>query len=212
MLRFDKSRPYGEVCPPFRPDGCDRVAMYDQGGNLFCAAGYQIIPGKPLKIEAPEAASAPETAAQMSVEQLLRDASSMAHAEFKKHAKAILGDTCPGGKAAILESLKKHLAVYQAKQAERQSRHKGLSWDAMTGGAESQDGEPPVAAPPVPPAAPGTIDLAAWGRGQREYLWAEVRKAIRAKYHTGVTQRRDAVNLLIDQGLIRAAEARADAA
>jgi hypothetical protein len=65
------------------------------------------------------------------------------------------------------------------------------------------------------------VDLAAWGRGEREYALSEVRVAI-DEYILGeidkivdarfvpVKGRRDAVQFLIDEGIIAADEARDD--
>lgn len=70
---------------------------------------------------------------------------------------------------------------------------------------------PPVPAPPPP--ANGIVDgvdLAAWGRGQKDYLFGEIRKAVRKGYHAQLTERRDVIDLLIAQRVIAAAEARKD--
>jgi hypothetical protein len=54
------------------------------------------------------------------------------------------------------------------------------------------------------------VDLLAWARGQKEYLWGEVRKAIKAEFGRNVSERDDAVEFLIAQGKITANEARRD--
>jgi hypothetical protein len=65
------------------------------------------------------------------------------------------------------------------------------------------------------------IDLAAWGRGEKNYIWSEVQKAIddhafgklvkvfEARM-AGVNSRHDALNYLIEEDLISANEARTD--
>ena len=71
-------------------------------------------------------------------------------------------------------------------------------------------------------AVPATgVDLAAWGRGERDYIFAEVQKAI-DDYVLGeiykivdarfvsVKGRRDAVRFLVAEGIIAADEARDD--
>jgi hypothetical protein len=54
------------------------------------------------------------------------------------------------------------------------------------------------------------VDLAAWGRGQKEYLWGEVRKAIKSEFGRNVSERDDAVEFLIGEGIITSEEARED--
>ncbi len=71
----------------------------------------------------------------------------------------------------------------------------------------------PEAIPAPPPPTNGVVDgvdLAAWGRGQREYLFNEVRKAIKKGYGAQFTERREAVDFLIEQRVIVAAQARKD--
>ena len=80
--------------------------------------------------------------------------------------------------------------------------------------------EPPATEPA--PARPSTaVDLAAWGRGQQDYIFGEVKlaidehilgeiyKIVDARY-VSVQSRADAVKFLIDEGIISSAEARTD--
>jgi hypothetical protein len=84
--------------------------------------------------------------------------------------------------------------------------------DARTAGAGDN------ADAPAPGAA---VDLAAWGRGDREYPFDEVRLAIDERIireierivdsrFVSLRTRRDAVEWLVKEGLIEAAEARTD--
>ena len=149
----------------------------------------------------------------MSPAALLANASAMPWAAFRKRAKEILGETCPAGKAEMIVALQAAIQHYEARKQKRTAGPKvadgdakspGLTWNGLTGQEEAQT----LTAKPA--AKPGEIDLAAWGRGQHEYLFGDVRKAIRTKFSTSVTERRDAVNLLIDDKVIAAAEARKD--
>jgi hypothetical protein len=65
------------------------------------------------------------------------------------------------------------------------------------------------------------VDLAAWGRGERDYIFDEVRLAIDERIireierivdsrFVSLQTRRDAVEWLIKEGVIEAAQARAD--
>jgi pyruvate/2-oxoglutarate dehydrogenase complex dihydrolipoamide acyltransferase (E2) component len=68
-----------------------------------------------------------------------------------------------------------------------------------------------AAAPANQTAAAGTgIDLAAWGRGQADFLSQEIFKAVRSKYNVVLSERRDVVDLLITEKVITAEEARKD--
>lgn len=78
--------------------------------------------------------------------------------------------------------------------------------------AKGKKAAEPAAAPAAPaaPAPAPSLDLAAWARGQKDYLPPELFKAIRAKYNVQLSQRRDAIDLLIKEGVVTAAEARKD--
>lgn len=218
MLKLDRTKDFGTVSPPWMPDGCDRPAYYEQGGQLFDAHDVQIVKGKKQIVPAvasesdrsnPPGVVEPEPGVPtISVEALMAQAQTMPWPAFKKHARSILGETCPNGKAAMLEALNKALGDYQ----ERQARKKGMSWGAL-------NGQPPEATTSVPAVAAdssyvvGAVDLAAWGRGQQEYLFSQVRKAIKARFNRvcqGARERKDAVDFLVEQKVIPAHEARRD--
>ena len=76
--------------------------------------------------------------------------------------------------------------------------------------AKAPSPDPIPAAPPPSNGVIDGVDLAAWGRGQKEYLFAEVRKAMKKGYGTQVTERHDAVDFLIAQRVIGKGEARKD--
>jgi hypothetical protein len=54
------------------------------------------------------------------------------------------------------------------------------------------------------------VDLAAWGRGATDYLQTEVLEAIDAEYARVAVTRRDALDIVLQEGLITEAEARTD--
>jgi hypothetical protein len=54
------------------------------------------------------------------------------------------------------------------------------------------------------------VDLAAWGRGEMDYRTGELLEAIDARFARVVTDRRQALDLLLDEGVITVAEARQD--
>lgn len=58
----------------------------------------------------------------------------------------------------------------------------------------------------------GAIDLGAWGRGEAKYLFDEVRRTIRDTLHRDVTNREDAIEILIEAGLLHAPQGAAGGA
>ena len=81
---------------------------------------------------------------------------------------------------------------------------------ARAANAKAPSPEPIPAAPPPSNGVVDGVDLAAWGRGQQEYLFAEVRKAVKKGYGAQLAERRGVVDFLIEQRVITAAQARKD--
>lgn len=207
MRRLNESNPFGRIVPAWQPDDFDRPAQYEQNGVFFDAKGLEIVSGKPLADADAEIAigakkkpdaSLIDPGDVMSVAELASAVGSMPFFAWKKEVKKVLGDSCPNTKAEMLEALKKAGAAHEM----RQTRHKGVSWVSVTGEENKPESVTPA------PAAPEGVDLAAWARGEREYLFGAVQKAIRALYHRQVTETRDAIDVLIEEGVIDAARAR----
>ena len=202
MNRLDRSKEFGKITPPWQDDSFDRPAYYEQGGRLYDAHDRLIEPGKPVSgpDPVPVAIAEPEPDNElMPAATLLAQADSMAWAKFRSEAKKILGTTCPAGKEDIKRALADAVAAVEAKlerSKPKSASSPGLTWDGVTGGSEAAKG--------------GAVDLAAWAMGKREYLFGEVQKAIRTAYHKQVTERRDAVDFLVEQKVIAAASARRD--
>lgn len=196
LMKLDRSKPFGRVAPPMEVPGFDRPAYYEQDGTLFDAHDLALADEAPAVVEKPKGEAAPA----LSVEDLINGADTLAYPVFHRGAKAILGDKCPSGKRAIVAALTDAKAVYD----ERKAKHAAPA--------------PAVAAVTAPESPPRTttapskagIDLAAWGRGQRDYIFTEVQKAVRTTYHAQLSERRAVVEFLIEQGVITAAEARRD--
>lgn len=188
-MKLDRSKPFGKIAGDlFIPEGCDRPAAYEQDGMFFDAHDRLIEAGKSVSIVPNED---DDEQLPTNVADLLRAADTLHHNAFKKAAKAVLGPTCPAGKAAIIEALR-------AAQGELEAR------------AEKRAKERAAATPQVKPTATSSVDLAGWARGQKEYLWGDVRKAIKLAFGRDVSERDDAVEFLIGQSVISAAEARQD--
>lgn len=229
MRKLDRSKPFGKITPPWDGDGeFDRPAFYNQGDAFFDQHDREIVPGEPLRQIVPHVPG-PVTADEeprdpldhdgdgrrggsvpagpvdraMTPYDLLRQADSMPWAKFRKQARAILGETCPGNKVEIKQALEEAIKGYEESQRRRAAR-------AVTTEQSAPQTPTPQQPAPAPQGKASGIDLAAWGRGKTEYLFGEVRKAIRSQYGKVVTERHDAVDFLIEQGVITAESARKD--
>ena len=194
MQMLNKAKAFGKIAGDlFIPDGADRPANYEQDGKFFDAHGRLIEAGVPVSIVPTEdlddgVAVEEDDLPMMTVADLLQQADTMRWPVFRKMAQKALGPECPPTKAAIMDHLQKVQQEFDSRAAKRAAERR----------------QPP------PTSSNSTIDLAAWGRGQKEYLWAEVRKAIKSEFGRNVGERDDAVEFLISQQVITTAEARRD--
>ncbi len=220
-MKLDRSKPFGKVSPPMILHGLtDRPACFEQNGLLFDAhdnhisadydAGVPADPSvpPPSKPDVPQAPTPPAASVQppaetmLSVDRLLSEVDSMPYQTWARHARATLGPTCPAGKKAILAALEEAKKVYEEKQAKR------AQFSAATAAEEAEVAN--AVEPAASPAKPAGVDLAAWGRGQVDYLFGDVRKAAREQYNVQLSERRAVVDFLIEQKVITAREARRD--
>ena len=233
-MKLNRNRPFGKIGGEHIPDGCTTPATYDQDGRFFDQFDEEIVPAgtkrqvvsavkgeadrAPSKSESAAAKAAakdaerharnkaqaeknmadapaePEAREAYSAGDLLAQCDTMAWAMFHNEAKRVLGAGCPGGKDAIIAALKKAQAGKGAGKGKN--------------GTTAPDGKP--VAPVAASVAPGAIDLAQWAMGKKEYLFGQVRGAIRTQYAAVVEKRRDAVHLLVDQKVVPAHLARTD--
>jgi len=185
MQKLDENKPYGRVTPPYHAANFDRPAHYEQDGCMFDGSGLEIIPGKPLERTVAVEVKAEDQvpSGDLTPLELLEQVDSLKWPKFRAQAKRILGEVCPPNKEGMVSALKDAVEKFTARTAKR-------------------------VATAAPQPANGKLDLAAWGRGQTEYLFGEVRKAIRDKYHVSVTETRDAVDILIENGVVSLENAR----
>lgn len=185
-MKLDRSKTFGKIAgDQFIPDGCDRPAAFEQGGKFFDAHGRLIEPGVEVSIVPGDDDDADQAPA-MTVAELLEKAQSLSIRQLRTEAARVLGPECPAGKVAIIEKLREAQQAFDSRHAKRRAQ-----------------------APAVATSTSG-VDLAAWARGQKEYLWGEVRKEIKTKFGRNVSERDDAVEFLITQEVITAGEARQD--
>lgn len=192
-MRLDRSRPFGKIAGDiFIPDGCDRPAVYEQGGLYFDAHDRLLEPGKTASIVPTDDDDDDLPEVEMTVAELLRQADVLHWRKLKAHAIRVLGPDCPASKAQIIEALQEVQKEFDARLAKREKA------------------AAPRAVAPAAKKADGGVDLAAWARGQKEYLFGDIRKAIKAEYGRNVQERDDAVEFLVEQGVVYAEHARKD--
>jgi hypothetical protein len=215
-MRFDRAVA-GTISPPLIDSRFDRPAYYSQAfdgvEHFFDAHGVLIEEGKPAPASSKAATSEPDVQRQLSPRELIKGADTLPWSLFLKESQRVLGPECPAGKAAIVESLKKHLTVFEGKKATKGGRKPQNDAKAPPPDADAELGPEAVAETPPEPVAAGAVDLAAWGRGDKEYRFAEVRKEIRRKFGVqiaGAHERAEAVELLVKEKVISAAAARED--
>jgi len=214
MQKLNQTRPFGRITPPYSVPGTGRLAAYEQEGRFY-DAHMALISTEPPRAAAPtpapviapppaevspaaveavmapaepaEPAAAPAPAAQMGPAELIAASHSMGWPKFRAEAQRVLGPACPPSKGGIIAAL-----------------------EAMVSGVSTV--AQPASSGPVNPDSPviDGIDLAAWARGQKEYLFGDIQKALRKGYSRQVHERVDAVNFLIDEKVIAADEARKD--
>lgn len=202
MQKLNRVKPFGKISgETFIPDGCDRPAHYEQDGLFFDAHDRAIVAGQAVAAVDAGADDGTAIPADMTVAQLLLESELMPWRKFVRYAQHVLGPECPQAKMAIIEKLHEVQREFDARAAARKGGRprKAAAQDAQSAKAAVKESAP----------ASG-VDLAAWARGQREYLWGDVRKAIRATYSRSVQERHDAVEMLITEGVITADEARKD--
>jgi hypothetical protein len=187
-MRLDRSREFGRIAGEiYIPDGCDRPAAFEQDGKLFDVHDRLIEPGVPASIvpsDDGDDGGAPDI--DMTVAEILRQADGMQLRKFKGYASKILGADCPATKAAMIEALEARQKDIDASLA-RRAKNNTTVHIANSG-----------------------VDLVAWAMGNKEYLFGDVRKAIRQTYGKNVTERDDAVEFLVERGLVYADHARKD--
>jgi hypothetical protein len=235
-----KRRDVGKISPPFTPDQFDRPAHYQLGDKFFDAHGYEIVPGEAFERPAEDEAGDDDEGGGIAPAALIAQANTMPWSQFKALAQEILGDGCPknkGGIVARLQALVDGRVLKDAAPVQRETRPLASAaagsakpWPATPKEkpavapvpsrkpAAPQSASAPVAAAPAKPAgakpaaANGTagIDLAAWGRGEANYLNGQLTKAAKAQFSVAFTERRDILDHLIAEGVVSADEARTD--
>jgi hypothetical protein len=203
---LDHSRPYGVIRGQPDIPGCDRVPVYDQDGAMFDANGREIVPAKPLQATQ-EVGQAPVR--QQAATALLAHAGKLPAPVLKAMAGMVLGPGCPTRKPQVLAALKAAAKPPEPEPEEEVDER----IDVGEAADEEDEHHEPINGAPAPLPAPpeqGPVSLAAWARGQKEYGFGEVRKAIEKHLNCVVTDSAAALEVLIDKGVVPFKEARTD--
>jgi hypothetical protein len=176
----------------------------------------------------------------LSAAELVRIADRLSWPDLKAKAEAILGSNTPKSKQQVLAKIKALAEGRSLKALPPVSREgvaiteppgagaipkpvkRGgpKAWPAQPAADQAAaqgaaDAAPAAVAAAAPPAAaasakPGEIDLAAWGRGETNYLSGQLTKAARAQFNVQLTERRDILDALIERGMVTLEGARTD--
>lgn len=191
---FNPQKPFGKFSPPWRG------VFYEQNGRYYTKDHQEVDQdGRPIEVEngKSEDYGLPEPeqikngdageGIMIPLDDLLEKVN-MPFMAFKKAARAHLGDATPALKADIIAALKVKAAAAQKVPP------------------------PPPNGAPAPSKASTTketvasngVDIVAWvdKRIAKQYLMGDVYKAIKLLYNKVVSNERDAVNFLIDEGVI----------
>lgn len=172
MLQLNKAKPFGEIHPPMIEPDFDRPAHFEQDDKFFDQHGRHIIAGTPLhEMDEPGASGASDASASApaaadvsySPTELIVHADTIPWSEFQRDAKRILGPTCPAGKAAIVEALKKAVTAFEEKRQRQRQRNADMGAEAATRTAQTQQAVANAAPDADPPDTTqgGQVDLEA---------------------------------------------------
>jgi hypothetical protein len=229
MRKLDRTRDFGTFRGhPYQPEGCDRVAAYQQDDRFFDVNDREIVPGVSLAAARARRRQADADTAEAAAE-LLAHAHKMQPALFKSMARILLGPkNIPAKKADIVAALEALLARSRAgapseddedagevPPAGKANGRKGVSFQSMAGArpaapAPTTKPQPAKSAPPPQGKNGANVNLAAWGRGTENHTFNDIRTAIEERLGVSVTDAPAALETLIDKGLVAFKDARKD--
>lgn len=192
---FNPHKPHGKFSPPWKG------IFFEQNGRYYTKDHSEVDQdGKPVENGKTESVLDPKPHSVKNgadgeplipISDLL-ERLNMPFMAFKKAARAHLGDKTPALKADIVTALKEKAAT--AKEPPPPSKGAPAPSQASAKGKVASNG----------------VDIVAWvdKRIGKQYLMGDVYKAIKELHNKVVGNERDAVNFLIDEGVVPAEFAR----
>lgn len=189
-MTLNRNRPYGTISGTGVPASFTQTDRDGKTARYYNSAGYEVDVKTGQQVEFAPAPVLAETSyvrsgpSRAEIDALLAQKDSLSHLQFAIKSAALLGDDkLPTTKAAIMAAL-----------------------EAKAGELESEPTS--VARTPNPATDLNEVDLRAWGTGERtDYLFSDVAKAILTTCARDVGSKADAVDALIDAGIISSSEA-----
>lgn len=209
MKKFNRTKSYGTISPAWQG------ASYMQDGQYY-DSNFNWIETSDSEQLAPQAAEAPDPSAEARLILMAEDPK-VSWAAFRKQARLLL-DYCPAKKNEIVDALKQQIldnalaaSGLEVITSDDDDATGGVTWGSnverkkvVTTKEPILDDAEHVAETNVAATNDGPVDLSAWGQGKAEYIFADVQTAIRTKFARQVTEKHDAVELLVDEGVISA--------
>jgi len=200
-MPLNRNRPFGIISPGYHGASFEQVGS-DGVTRYYTSQGHEIDIKNHRLVESPRSANRPAKREKTMAEKardLLEEKDKPPFTKFALKAAALMGgDNPPSTKAEIVAALT---------ELAREPKLVAPAAEPV----KTPDPVPPVASETPDPDpvtdANETIDLRAWGRGEVQYVFADVAKAIRTAYSRDVTTRADALDALIDAGILRDGEA-----
>lgn len=222
-MKFNRNKPFGTISPPWQG------AMYQQGDHYYDIEFRRIpaLSAKPKLREIKPVDVSPPGSVEADLIRMADDPNSTWQ-EFRKQARDVL-DNCPSTKEKIVEALKEQIingvmdispapAVVRAEvEVNNSEEFKGMTWDEKPAPPPESEAdeendemdEASVDSSEEDMAEPndGPVNLALWGQGKANYLFSDVRMEIRNRFSRQVTEKRDAIDTLVDEGVIAVGDA-----
>ncbi len=191
MSQLNFGRPYGTITPPLNG------AVFQQNDEYYDALGHRLAKdesGLPIAVALDPEEIDPDTLP--TAHELLINKDKMPFFKWKGHAKRILGPESPGNKDGLVEMLK---SVRNNQVGMHRAPDPAVENQTAT--------EAEISKQDLDPAQNGDVDIVGWAKGEKQYLMAQITKVIRARFHIQCTTMRDAIDFLIQQGVVTGEEA-----
>jgi hypothetical protein len=205
-MPLNKNRPFGTISPGYNGASYEQVGT-DGVTRYYNGEGYEVDVRTGKVVEGPETAGAAKSAVATEdngksvaerAREILEQKDKPPFAKFALKAAALIGgDNPPSTKTEIVAALTTLAEKPKPAPVEVQ---------AVPDAAKSEATPKPVDEP-IPLVGDETVNLRAWGRGEQQYVFTDIAKAILQSYARNVTTRAGALEALMDVGLLSPDEA-----